>query len=160
MKRNDLFQLVAPLSEQLYRFAYTLIPDDLQAEQLVIDSLNAYLIKEQKQIIKREFDPKDKREAQKLRRFYFKGLLKYLSDIGIRRSGQLTDQLKDMRPAGHAEFYGLEARVRIVMGLRYDARFSVEEIAEILAIPRYEVIEKLHNGRFLLLDNLLPGATP
>ncbi len=160
MKRNDLFQLVAPLSEKLYRFAYTLIPDDLQAEQLVIDSLNAYLIKEQKQIIKREFDPKNKREAQQLRRFYFKGLLKYLSDIGIRRSGQLTEQLKDMRPAGYAEFYGLEPRVRIVMGLRYDARFSVEEIAEILAIPRYEVIEKLHNGRFLLLGHLIPGATP
>ncbi len=158
MKRNDLFQLVAPLSEKLYRFAYSLIPDDLQAEQLVIDSLNAYLIKEQKQIVKRDFDPRNKKEAQQLRRFYFKGLLKYLSDIGIRRSGQFTDHLKDMGPSGHAEFYRLEAKIRIVISLRYDARFSVEEIAEILAIPRYEVIEKLHNGRFLLLGHHQPEA--
>jgi DNA-directed RNA polymerase specialized sigma24 family protein len=159
MKRKDLFQLVAPLSDKLYRFAYALIPDDLQAEQLVIDSLNAYLIKEQKQLLKREFDPKNKKDAQVLRRGHFKCLLKYLSDIGLRRAGQLTEHLKDMRPAGYAEFYGLEPKVRIVMSLRYDARFSVEEIGEILAIPRYEVIEKIHNGRFLLLGTLTPGAT-
>ena len=48
MKRKDFYQLVAPLSEKLYRYAYTLIPDDLQAEQLVVDGFNAYLLRERK----------------------------------------------------------------------------------------------------------------
>ena len=57
MKRKDFYQLLHPLTDKLYRMATTLIPDDLQAEQLVIDSLNAYLIKEKNKILAgRELD--------------------------------------------------------------------------------------------------------
>jgi hypothetical protein len=153
MKRKDFYQLVVPLTDRLYRFAFTLIPDDLQAEQLVIDSLNAYLIKERKGILKREVDLNNKKETQILKRQYFKGLLRYMSDIGVRRSVQLAEQMKVMRPTEFSSYYSLDPKVRFVMTLRYDAQFSVEEIEEIVQMPRYEVIEKIHNGRFLLLND-------
>ena len=159
MKRKDFYQLALPLTEKLYRFAYTLIPDDLQAEQLVIDSINAYLLKERKSITKRELDMTSKKETQLIRRTYFKAILKHLSDIGVRRSLQLSEQMKVHRPKEFAAFYTLEPKVRFVITLRYEAQFSVEEIEEIVQMPRYEVIEKIHNGRFLLLNDLNKGVT-
>lgn len=154
MKRKDLYQLVAPLSEKLYRFAFTLIPDDLQAEQLVIDGFNAYLLKERKTLSKREIDLNSKKEVQLFRRAAFKGILRHIGDIGIRRSLQLTEQMRLTVPKDFAPYYSLEPKVRLVMGLRYDAQFTVDEIEEITLMPRYEVIEKIHNGRFLLLNDL------
>jgi DNA-directed RNA polymerase specialized sigma24 family protein len=159
MKRKDFYQIALPLTEKLYRFAYTLIPDDLQAEQLVIDSINAYLLKERKSIMKREVDITSKKETQLLRRTYFKSILKHLCDIGVRRSLQLSEQMKVLRPKEFAPFYSLEPKVRFVISLRYEAQFSVEEIEEIVQMPRYEVIEKIHNGRFLLLNDLNKGVS-
>lgn len=159
MKRKDFYQISLPLTEKLYRFAYTLIPDDLQAEQLVIDSINAYLLKERKSIMKREVNIESKKDTQILRRTYFKSILKYLCEIGVRRSLQLSEQMKVNRPKEFAPFYSLDPKVRFVIGLRYEAQFSVEEIEEIVQMPRYEVIEKIHNGRFLLLNDLNKGVT-
>lgn len=159
MKRKDFYQLLQPLTDKLYRMASNLIPDDLQAEQLVIDSLNAYLIKEKSKIIAaREFNALSKKDVQLQRRFYFKGLLKYMSEIGVRRSTQLTDQLSLSRPANFQSFYGLAPKVRLIISLRYDFQFTVEEIEDITGMPRYEVIEKLHNGRFLLLNDFNQGV--
>lgn len=159
MKRKDFFQLIQPLTEKLYRFAYTLIPDDLQAEQLVIDGLNAYLLKEKKTISKKEIDLNSKKETQLIRRMIFKGILRYISEIGTRRSLQLNEQMRLNIPKDFTPYYSLEPKVRLVMSLRYDSQFTVEEIEEIVQMPRFEVIEKLHNGRFLLLNDLNKGAT-
>jgi hypothetical protein len=46
------------------------------------------------------------------------------------------------------------------MKLRFENQFTVEEIEEIAQLPKYEVIEKLHNGRFLLLNDLNRGVHP
>jgi hypothetical protein len=158
MKRKELNTLLSPLSEKLYRFAYTLIPDDLQAEQLVIDSFNAFLLRERKKLIAREIDLTSKNGSQILRRQYFKGILQHMLEIGVRRSIQLNEQLKITRPQEYGPYYSLDPKVRFVMSLRYDAQFSVEEIEEIVQVPRYEVIEKIHNGRFLLLSDLNRGV--
>lgn len=154
MKRKEFFQLAYPLTDMLYRFAFMLIPDDLQAEQLVIDSLNAYLLKERKSILRKDINLESKKETQIMKRTLFKSLLRNMCDIGARRSVQLSEQMKLERPDEYASFYALDAKVRFVIGLRYEAHFSVEEIEEVVQMPRYEVIEKIHNGRFLLLNDL------
>lgn len=157
MKRKDFFELVGPLTEKLYRFAFELIPDDLQAEQLVIDSFNAFLIKEKKEIISREVDLKNKKDVLVLRRIYLRGILKYLCSIGARRANQLSDITISESPENFKSFYSLDPKVRMVVGLRYDMQFSVEEIEEITGLLKFEVVEKLHNGRFLLLGHLNQG---
>jgi hypothetical protein len=159
MKRKDTFLVIQPLTEKLYRFAYAIMPDDLQAEQLVVDGVNAFLLKEKKSILNREIDVTNKKDLQILRRTYFKSMLHYMSDIGSRRAMQLMEQMKLGRPDEFQSYYSLEAKVRIVLQLRFDLQFSVEEIEDILNIPRYEVIEKIHNGRFLMLDKLKQGVT-
>ena len=159
MNRKDFFQLIQPLTEKFYRLAYRLIPDDLQAEQLVIDSLNAYLIKEKKKIFAAsDIESLSKKDIQLQRRSCFKGIIHYMGEIGVRRSSQLVDQTKFNQPKEFHSFYGLAPKVRMVISLRYDFQFTVEEIQDITSMPRYEVIEKLHNGRFLLLNDFNQGA--
>lgn len=161
MKRKDFFSLVQPLTDKLYRLAYNLLPDDLQSEQLVIDSINAFLIKEKKHILAaREFEELSKKDIQVQRRFYFKGFIRYMGEIGVRRATQLNDQMKRSLPVDFAVFYSLEPKVRLVIVLRYDFQFTVEEIEDMTGLPRYEVIEKLHNGRFLLLNDINRGVQP
>ena len=161
MKRKDLYQLLQPITDKLYRMAINLIPDDLQAEQLVIDSLNAYLIKEKKKILTaKELDALSKKDIQLQRRYYFKGILKYMSEIGVRRSLQLADTVKLGRPSDFQLFYGLGPKIRLVISLRYDFQFSVDEIVDITSMPRFEVIENLHNGRFLLMNDFNQGVSP
>lgn len=159
MKRKDFYQLTFPLTDKLYRFSFTLIPDDLQAEQLVIDSLNAYLLKERKNILRKEINLDNKKDLQIARRQVFKGILRHMCDIGVRRAGQLSELTRTERPEGYAAFYALDPKVRFVMSLRYEGQFTVEEIEEMAQIPRFEVIEKIHNGRFLLMSDLNKGVT-
>lgn len=159
MKRNEFYQLVSPLTDRLYRAAYALLPDDLQAEQLVIDGLNAYLLKEGKSIRKREVDLTSKKDVQIVGRIFFKGILRHVSDIGIRRAIQLSEQMRLTRPSEYSTFYNLEPKVRLVMSLRYEAQFTVEEIEDVMQMPRFEVIEKIHNGRFLMMNNLNDGVS-
>ena len=161
MKRKDFFSLVQPLTDKLYRLAYNLLPDDLQSEQLVIDSINAYLIKEKKHILAaKELEELSKKDLQVQRRYYFKGFIRYMSEIGVRRATQLNDQMKRNLPEDFSAFYSLEPKVRLVISLRYDFQFTVEEIEDMTGLPRYEVIEKLHNGRFLLLNDINRGVQP
>lgn len=153
MNRKDFFQLLQPLTDKLYRMAFNLIPDDLQAEQLVIDSLNAYLIKEKSRILAAsDFASLSKKDIQLQRRHHFKGILRFMAEIGVRRSTQLTGQTKFSTPSEFTSFYGLDPQVRLVMSLRLDFQFTAEEIEDITNMAKYEVIEKLHNGRFLLLN--------
>jgi DNA-directed RNA polymerase specialized sigma24 family protein len=152
MKRKEFYQLLEPLSERLYRFAYGLVPDDLQAEQLVIDAVNAYLLRASKSIDARHVNLLDKKDVILQRRSLLKDILKNILDIGIRRAGHLTELVKADSQDNYSIFYSLDPKVRFVIALRYDGQFSVEEMMEITSMPKYEVIEKLHNGRFLILD--------
>ena len=138
--------------------AYALVPDDLQAEQLVIDSMNAFLIKEKRTVLAKDVDLQSKKNVQLMRRTYFKALLRYMGEIGVRRSGQLGEAQLAVDPEEFKAFFALEPKIRFVMKLRFEGQFTVEEIEEITQLPKYEVIEKLHNGRFLLLNDLNTGV--
>ncbi len=160
MKRTEFFHLVQPLTEKLYSMAFALVPDDLQAEQLVIDSMNAFLLKEKKSVLIKMVDLESKKNVQLLRRAYYKSLLRYMCDIGVRRSNQMGEASLAVAVEEFKPFFALDPKVRFVMKLRFENQFTVEEIEEIAQLPKYEVIEKLHNGRFLLLNDLNSGVHP
>ena len=44
MKSEELQKFIQNLSPELYSFAYVLVPDDLQASQLMIDGVQSFLI--------------------------------------------------------------------------------------------------------------------
>lgn len=154
MKRSEILLLAQPLAERLYQVAYSIIPDDLQAEQIVIDGFNAFLLKESRKLTATHFDSQNKKEVLVQRKNIFKMILKNICDIGLRRSAQLNDQLGIDQPAEFKSYFSLDAKVRLIMRLRYDLQLNTSDIEEILGFARHEVIEKIHNGRFLLMNDL------
>ena len=158
MNKKEFFEITNPLLERMYRVAFNLLPDDLQAEQLVIDIINACLIKEKKSIELREVDLNDKKAIAVDRKQIYKTLLRYMTQIGIKRSVQLFDQMRLNRPVEYKAFFDVDPSIRLALTLRYEQQFNVDEITDIMQVPRYEVIEKLHNGRFLLLNKLSAGV--
>lgn len=157
MTRKEFYLYLQPLTEKLYSFAYALIPDDLQAEQLVIDSVNAYLIKERKSILARTAELKSNKAMQLARRTILKSILRYMSDIGCRRAHQLQN-MKMVSNTEFSAFYNLDPEARMVLKLRYESQFTVDEVEEIMQLARYQVIEKIHNGRFLMATDLNKGV--
>lgn len=153
MKRKDFYSLAISLTDKLYHFAFILIPDDLQAEQLVVDSFNAYLIKEKKVLMVKDVEMSNKQQIHLLRRTFFKGILRHLFEIGVRRSNQLVEQMRLQRPVDYEKFYDLSPKMRFIVALRYDAHFTMEEMEELTQMPKFEIIENLHNGRFLLVHD-------
>lgn len=146
------------MTEKLFSFAHALIPDDLQAEQLVIDSVNAYLLKEKKSILAKRAELTNKKSMQHARRVILKTVLRYMADIGCRRAHQLQS-MRLVAASEFTSFYNLEPEARMVLKLRYEAQFTVEEVEEIMQLARYQVIEKIHNGRFLIVTDLNKGVT-
>ncbi len=148
MNRKEFTWMTQPLTQKLYALAFGLLPDDLQAEQLVIDSVNAYLLKERRNVLKIEVDFENNRDVLLTRKKILKGIIRHMSDIGYRRSAQLT-----MEPQGRFKtFYQLDPKIRLILKMRFETQLSVEDIEEVLQMPRFEVIEKIHNGRFLLMS--------
>ncbi len=157
MTRKEFAAVIQPLTEKLYSFAHALIPDDLQAEQLVIDSVNAYLLKDRKSILAKK--PETMKKAQQLaRRVILKNILRHMANIGCRRSLQLTN-MRTVRATEFTSFYNLEPEARMILKLRYETQFTMEEVEEIMQLARYQVIEKIHNGRFLIVSDLSKGVS-
>jgi hypothetical protein len=157
MTRKEFSLILQPLTEKLYSFAHALIPDDLQAEQLVIDSVNAYLLKEIKTILARKAET-SKKSQQLARRGILKSILRHMANIGCRRSQQLASLSRE-RGSEFTAFYNLEPEARMILKLRYETQFTVEEVEEIMQLARYQVIEKIHNGRFLIVADLTKGVS-
>jgi len=156
MKRKELLQLLTPSTEKLYKLSFNLLPDSLQAEQLVIDGINAFLLKEKKAIFNKEFSTQNSSEVQSLKKWVFKSVIKHLCDIGLKRSFQLGPQVTLEYGDDFKKFFSLDATTRLVLTMRFNLSFSVDEISDLLEIPRYGVIEKIHNGRYILTTQLEP----
>jgi len=160
MRRKEFYKILSPLTDKLYALCFSLLPDDLQAEQLYIDAINAYLFKERKWILNKTINLEDKKEVSILRKLIFKGMIKNLSEIGIRRSLHLTELSKNIELTSFQEFFSLDPRSRLITRLRFDHLFSVDEISDLLDLPRFEIIEKIHNAKHLLLHKKSISLSP
>lgn len=130
-----------------------LLPDDLQAQQLVVDTLMLCLLKEKKVWREREWDEEDRKLQMHLRKLFMKSMVSYMVDLGVKRSQQLWSTIPDSEMVReYSQFYKLETRTRAVAWLRFGQGWAVDEIERTLGLKRFELVEKLHNARFLMLS--------
>ena len=125
-----------------------LLPDDLQAQQLVIDAFTQCLLKEKTSWLAYQLNEHDKKEAIQLRKQMLKGMVQVIVDLGIRRALQLG---MTRGPQEYQQFYQMDVRTRAVAWLRFQQGWTLDEIERTLELKRHEVIEKVHNARFLLM---------
>ncbi len=152
MRKKDLFSLVQPLLPRFYSLGVALLPDDLQAQQLVVDAMTLCLLKNKDAWLTQEWDPEDRKGHVLERKQFMKTYVRHLTDLAAKRAAQLGPTLADGELIqAHPQFYRLDVRTRAVAWLRFQQGWTVDEVGRTLGLPRHEVVEKLHNLRFLML---------
>jgi hypothetical protein len=150
MKKTELQSIVTPLIPKLYSFAYAMVPEEMLAEQLVMDAYAVFVVRE-KQFIK-NFDYKeDKKEKTAVKRYILSGILLDIYQLGVKRSAQVKYSQRNKDFGLYTPFYKLNSLQRAVIFLKENFKYSTQGIQEILNLEKLQVIEAIYNGRNLIL---------
>ena len=150
MKIIDLEKHIQNLSTDLYSFAFILIPDDLQATQLMIDSVGAFMIKNKNLIEKWKNANQELLDIQSEDiRIH---LYKLMYDLSKKRYGQLRLSFKDIED--NSGFFSMAFDDKAVLFLQEKTDFSLELIEFILCKTRGEVLAHLYSARMTMVGKL------
>lgn len=152
MKTEELQKFIQNLSPDLYSFAYVLIPDDLQASQLMIDCVQSFLI-QKKPLVEKMSLTKNKivRNLLDETRLH---LLKIVFELSRKRYKQLKMSLSDIEQNGG--FFSLEFDEKAVLYLKEKAGLELDQIEFITSATRAEVMSYLYSARIKMTD-LMPN---
>lgn len=141
MKIEELELYLKNLHPDLYSFSYILIPDDLQASQLVVDSISNVLL-EKKSFIERMLSKREKNEEE-LKQLKSQ-ILKAVFDVAKKRFHQIKSavNLENLDP-----FYHLEFEERATVFLKHKQKINIELICYITNMGHDELIAVLSRAR-------------
>lgn len=150
MKKVDFEKILSLLSVDLYSFGYALIPDDLQAGQLTVDGLTAYLVSKQTilETMLQTNSSELKNEIPKIKI----DLLKVVYDLAKKRFYQVRVSIENEHL--NDGFYHLEFDEKAALYLKDKMKLTNEEISVITMRTRAEVLASLYSGRLKMVKAL------
>lgn len=153
MKIEKLQKFIQNSSSELYSFAYILIPDDLQASQLMIDSLQSFLI--QKKILIDKIISPNNREAQDLFAEVKLHLFKIIFELSKKRYQQLKLSFREVERSGI--FFSLDFDEKAVLYLKDKGELDLGAIEFIISGNRAVILSHLYASR-IKLAGLMPNS--
>lgn len=158
MRKKELFNILSTLTDDFYQYSFVLLPYHLHAERLMTDCLSAFLLREGEDTISRlsldiykKQNSKDPHQLNLKKELLLK-IISYLFKTGTRRAMQLSEESISTNSFEVHPFYRLLPKIRFVLWMKYVGDFSIQDIGYYLKMSKTEVLECLHNGRFLLSD--------
>ena len=146
MKKKEIEILIESLIPKLYSFAYALVPEDLLAEQMIIDSYAVFLVREKNFIKSHDYDSSNKKEKSAIKKYILTHMLFDLYQMGIKRYAQYKYVTRD-NYSFYDSFYALNSNYRAILFLKETFKMSVTAIQDILRLEKHQVIEALYNAR-------------
>lgn len=141
VKIEEFEKYLKNLYPELYSFAYILIPDDLQASQLIIDSI-ANMLLEKKIMFDRLLNQNDKTESdlQEIKLH----ILKAIFNIAEKRFHQIKSSvdLVNLDP-----FYHLDFEERALVYLKHRQKINNDLICFVAGIGHDELVATLSRSR-------------
>ena len=148
MKTEELQKYIQKSSPDLYRFAYVLMPDDLQASQLMIDSVQAFLI-QKKSLIEKIGNSKNRMFKALLNETKL-NLLRNVYELARKRYQQLRVSFQDIENTDH--FYALKFDEKAILYLKEKMQFELRDIEYITLTDKAEVISYLVSARLKMIE--------
>jgi hypothetical protein len=148
MKTSDLEIIIKNLAPELYGYAYILIPDDLQAGQLIIDATQNFLLSKKffiDKILHHEVSKEVTNEVQ-LRLFHA------IYDIAKKRFQQIKMSF-DLDDNTNNYFLSLEFDEKSMLYLRVRALLDVEQIEMIMHKDRSVILAFLSDARMKMIQH-------
>ena len=140
---KELETYLLNISPELYSFSYCLVPDDLQAQQLVIDAFSALLLEEGPELV--ESSGEDLLVL--LKKAY-----KFIYKQGPKRAQHIKAGL-DFEEE-HVGFYSLSIDDRALLFLREKTPFDNTDISDILRLQISDCLSRSHSSKERLLKNI------
>ena len=150
MKIIELEKLIKNLGTDLYSFAYILIPDDLQATQLMIDSVSAFLI--QNKIMIDKWSSNSESDLDYISNDVKKNLYKSMYELSKKRYNQIRLSLKTIEDS--SGFFSLDFDDKVAIFLKEKTSFSLDVIEFVLGQTRTEVLAHLYSARLKMVKNI------
>lgn len=152
MKTIELEKFIQNLSPDLYSFAYILIPDDLQATQLMIDAVGVVMIEKISILEKWMLVIKEKSEAinEEIKKLLFRAIF----EISKKRINQLKLSLTP--PEGDNAFFQLDFEAKAALYLKVRGELDLNAIEFVMGQSRPEVLALLSTAR-INLSNRVPS---
>jgi hypothetical protein len=148
VKRKWLLSIIQTQLSRLYSFAFVVIPDELQASQLLIDGITQYLVKNKSTLMDiTDENYEDESFQKKLKKAVLKDCLLSIYSIGSKRTKHLMGSPTDRTEAFYLK---MDCETRAVAFLKYKWHFSVDEIQISLGMEKTEIIAKIHQSRLTL----------
>ena len=142
--RRELDKTVQKFNQTFFSFAFALIPDELQANQLVLDAISILSFSDR-------FDGAELSEnISEIKMFVLSEIWK-LGKKRIMQLGRANEILDDGRK-DYRDFFQLKIEQRATLFLNSIEGFSFEEIASILKVTRSEVIVDINGARAGMID--------
>lgn len=152
MKTEELKKFIQNLSPDLYSFAYVLIPDDLQASQLMIDCVQSFLI-QKKPLIDRMFLSKTKIATNFSDEVRY-SLFKIVFELSKKRYQQLKMSFSDVEQNGG--FFSLDFDEKAILFLKERGNLELYQIESITSCNQAEVLAHLYSARIKMAE-LIPN---
>ena len=141
MNKAELAPILDNLLPKLFSFAYSLIPDELQAEQMVIDAYSVF-------IENYSLNTERKKDRSMFRRFLMKSLLRDIYLLGAKRAAQLKNLVFEK---SYDSYYERGVSERAILYMKDILGLEIEEIQEVMQMQKYHVIENIYNARNSIL---------
>lgn len=141
VKIEDFEIYLKNLHPDLYSFSYILIPDDLQASQLIVDSL-ANVMLEKKSMVERILSKNDHNDEDL--KLLKSQIFKAIFEIAKKRFHQIKSavDLENLDP-----FYHLEFEERATVFLKHRYKINIELICFITNMGHDELVAVLSRAR-------------
>jgi hypothetical protein len=148
MKTSDLEIIIKNLAPELYGYAYILIPDDLQAGQLIIDATQNFLLSKKffiDKILHHEVSKNVTSEVQ-LR------LFQAIYDIAKKRFQQIKMSF-NLEDNTNNYFLSLEFDEKSMLYLRVRALLDIEQIEMVMNKDRAVILAFLSDARMKMIQH-------
>lgn len=143
MKKIEFEKFLSIVSNDLYSFAYILIPDDLQASQLVVDSIQSLIISKRHTIDELFVDKKNSDHSLELLQIK-RILMGNVYHLAKRRYQQIKLSIEN---DDIDAFYSLEVDEKSILFLKDKLKYSIEEISIVTEKTIQEVQSYLFASR-------------
>jgi hypothetical protein len=153
MKKTDFVKLLKVLSSDLYAYAFVLIPDDLQAGQLIVDSLERFMLSEA-ELVGKYLGVEDQNSETylELRLEIYKNIY----DLARKRFYQIKRGINGFSMS--QAFYLLEFDEKSAIFLKEKMNYSNGEISIIMMKNIKEILGILGSARVKMLE-AIPQAS-
>ena len=146
MNNKELESFLKKFSPKAYDLAYSLVPDDLQASQIVVDASTNFILSEKEWLLSLNWTGLSKSEENELNKDLCLYLMKSVFSLALVRFSQLPN----LNFNSSAKFYKLDGKTRSIIVLKYKENFSIPEIMEITSLQKSEVMSRLFQGGEIL----------